>query len=364
MCEETAEAFGQRCSDCVSSGFTSLAIALGVRLKLFQNMPTCVEQATTAAALAATLGYKERYVREWLSVVVCAQFVTVDETGNKFWLPEHRKRILVSSALHAHSLGMSLMMTMLAASFRGVCSCFPIDGPNGLPYEEYSCFSEYMSGISDKIHENSLLDKFIPSIPGLVPALESGIMVLDVGCGTGTPSFLMSQKYPKSTFHGVDFLQKAIDMAEQRASKFNLQNLHYLLHSATELPKDWNERFSFVTTFDAVHDQARPDLVLSEIYRVLKPGGWFSMVDIKAETELVKNRSSPNAAMMYAISLFHCMPVSLYFKGGFGLGTMWGRRKAEQMLRESGFSQIQVIELPYNDKCYHYLCRKAKTVAQ
>ena len=41
-------------------------------------------------------------------------------------------------------------------------------------------------------------------------------------------------------------------------------------------------RFDFITTFDAVHDQARPDMVLAGIARALRPGGVYLCVDISA----------------------------------------------------------------------------------
>ena len=40
----------------------------------------------------------------------------------------------------------------------------------------------------------------------------------------------------------------------------------------------------------------------------------------------------------------HCMTVSLA-EDGMGLGTMWGEQKAREMLRDAGFSSIEVVHV-------------------
>ena len=52
------------------------------------------------------------------------------------------------------------------------------------------------------------------------------------------------------------------------------------------------------------------------------------------------------------------MTVSLAYNGE-GLGTVWGSQKAEQMLKEAGFSEkIQVKQVPGDIMNYYYVCRR------
>jgi hypothetical protein len=44
--------------------------------------------------------------------------------------------------------------------------------------------------------------------------------------------------------------------------------------------------------------------------------------------------------------------------GGRGLGMMWGREKAVEMLKKAGFKRVQVLEMPEDSFNYHYFCRK------
>jgi len=104
-----------------------------------------------------------------------------------------------------------------------------------------------------------------------------------------------------------------------------------------------------------VHDQTRPMEVLKGIRAVLAEGGMFSMVDIKAETPLAGNLDHPLGPFLYTVSLMHCMAVGLV-DGGMGLGTMWGRQKALEMLAEAGFKRVEVCEIPEDQFNSHYLC--------
>uniref|UniRef100_A0A915JTB1 S-adenosylmethionine-dependent methyltransferase Rv2258c-like winged HTH domain-containing protein n=1 Tax=Romanomermis culicivorax TaxID=13658 RepID=A0A915JTB1_ROMCU len=93
--------------------------------------------------------------------------------------------------------------------------------------------------------------------------------------------------------------------------------------------------------------------------KVLKPGGVYSMVDINAHTNVVLNKPSLSAQILYTVSLFHCMPVSLGVENGCGLGTMWGKEKAEQMLKKAGFSNVNFCPLE-GDVLGNYHCTSTK----
>ena len=108
--------------------------------------------------------------------------------------------------------------------------------------------------------------------------------------------------------------------------------------------------YDLITAFDAIHDQAHPATVLSNIKGALRPGGTLLMVDINASSNLEDNVELPWASFLYAISTTHCMSVSLG-QGGDGLGTVGGVQTAERMLRDAGFSHVQRHDLeedPFN----------------
>ena len=68
------------------------------------------------------------------------------------------------------------------------------------------------------------------------------------------------------------------------------------------------------------------------------------MVDIQASSHLHENIEHPLGPMLYSVSVLHCMTVSLA-QGGPGLGTVWGEQTATELVREAGFSQVDVKHL-------------------
>ncbi len=81
------------------------------------------------------------------------------------------------------------------------------------------------------------------------------------------------------------------------------------------------------------------------------------MQDIAGSSHVHNNMEHPLAPLMYTISCMHCMTVSLA-QGGKGLGAMWGKELACEMLKDAGFNQIEVKELPHDPINYYYIVKK------
>ena len=178
----------------------------------------------------------------------------------------------------------------------------------------------------------------LPLVGGLVDRLHEGIDVADIGCGSGHAINLMADAFPRSQFTGFDFSDTGLEAARAEAASRSLKNARFVRRDAASLGE--TAAFDFITSFDAVHDQARPDLMLAGIARALRPSGIYLCVDFRASSTLAENFDHPLGPFFYAISCMHCMTVSLA-DGGMGLGTMWGEQKAEEMLREAGFRSIE-----------------------
>jgi hypothetical protein len=73
--------------------------------------------------------------------------------------------------------------------------------------------------------------------------------------------------------------------------------------------------------------------------------------------DLHPNLDHPLAPFLYTISTMHCMTVSLA-NGGEGLGTMWGKEKALELLAAAGFAHTEVHQLPHDVFNYRYISRK------
>ena len=189
----------------------------------------------------------------------------------------------------------------------------------------------------------TLLEGALPLVPGLVGRLEAGIDVADIGCGSGYALCVMARAFPNSRFQGFDFSEEAITAARAQAREWELDNVAFEVRDVTDL--SLTAAFDFITTFDAVHDQAAPDRVLAGIADALRPDGVYLCVDIAASSNVEDNADHPMGSFLYTISTMHCMTVSLALDG-MGLGTVWGEQTALAMLAAAGFANVNVEHVP------------------
>ena len=224
-----------------------------------------------------------------------------------------------------------------------------------IPYPTYERFHEVMAESSGKRFDATLVDVVLPMVPGLVEALRSGIAVADFGTGRGHAVNVMAKAFPNSTFTGIDFSDDALAVGRAEATAWGLDNVAFVAADAAELTDE--EVYDFITTFDAVHDQARPQAMVDGIHRALRPGGHWLCVDIRASSHVGENLDHPMGTFMYAVSCQHCMSVSLAYDGE-GLGAMWGVQKAKEIFATSGFTDVEVRTVDFDPMNNYYICHK------
>jgi ubiquinone/menaquinone biosynthesis C-methylase UbiE len=205
---------------------------------------------------------------------------------------------------------------------------------------------------------SSLETHILPLVPGLADKLAAGIQVLDLGCGRGRIMCRLAQAFPKSRFTGVDLSSEAILFAWREAAEKKLRNVEFIVANLSDFDeKAEREAFDLVTTFDAIHDQAKPLNVLKGVHRALRTHGVYLMQDIKGSSQIHKNIGHPLGSLLYTVSCMHCMTVSLA-QGGEGLGAMWGEEKTREYLHEAGFRSIEKHELAHDVQNNWYVVRK------
>jgi SAM-dependent methyltransferase len=352
------EAFSRRMTEILNAGAVNLAIAIGYRTRLFDVMDE-LDRFADPAEIARAAGLNERYVREWLAVMATARVVDLEagEGTERFRLPTAHGDFLTRRAGNANMGVYAQEIPLLTrTAYDAVTENFRAGA--GIPYERYPRFQAFMAELGNMKHRQTLVDVFLPSVDEgrMIQRLREGIDVLDLGCGEGVATRLMAEAFPQSRFVGLDLDAPAIEAA--RAAGPLPPNLRFELRDAAALKDDPDlaSAFDYITAFDAVHDQTRPLDVLRGVRHLLRPGGWFSMVDIAAESGVAGNMDHPMGPMLYTVSLMHCMPVGL-MDGGPGLGTMWGRQTAEAYLREAGFTDVSVQPVPEDPFNLHFLAR-------
>jgi SAM-dependent methyltransferase len=316
----------------------ALMVSVGHRTGLFDVMAAM--PAATSAEIASRASLDERYVREWLAVMTTGRIVEHDGEAGSYSLPAgHAAWLTRAAGIDNLAAGMQYI-GLLALVEDQIVDCFGHGG--GVPYSAFPRFQAVMAEDSGAVRDATLIDVTLPLVPGMAGRLRQGIEVADVGCGSGHAVNLMAEAFPRSRFTGFDFSGAGIAAARQEARRKGLANAHFEERDAARLGEAG--RFDFITTFDAVHDQARPDLVLAAIAEALRPGGVYLCVDTAASSKLAENLDHPLGPFLYTVSCMHCMTVSLA-DGGMGLGTMWGEQTARTMLAEAGFTSVEAAHL-------------------
>jgi SAM-dependent methyltransferase len=335
----------------MNEGALALMVSVGHRTGLFDVMAAM--PAATSAQIASSGGLDERYVREWLAAMTTGRIVDHDEVTLTFSLPADRAAWLTRAAGIDNLAIQAQYLGLLAQVEDQIVGCFRHGG--GVPYSAFPKFQAVMAEDSGAVLDATLIDVTLPLVAGLVDRLERGIEVADVGCGSGHAINLMAEAFPRSRFAGFDLSDAGLAAARAEADRKGLTNARFDKRDVARLGE--TARFDLITTFDAVHDQARPDLVLAGIAQALRPGGVYLCVDIAASSTLSDNVDHPLGTLLYTISCMHCMTVSLA-EGGMGLGTMWGEQKARQMLRDAGFASIEAAHVDGDIANTYYIATK------
>ena len=336
-----AEGFADHVASLVNDGAVAVMLGIGHRTGLFDTMAAL--PPATSMEIAEEAALVERYVREWLAVMVTAGIVNFDPASSTYVLPAEHAASLTRDATLGNFAVYAQHVALLGQVQDRVLACF--ETGEGMRYEDYPCFHHMMAEDSAMTVTAGLFDHILPLVPNISAQLEKGINVMDAGCGQGSALIALAGRYPRSQFTGYDLSGEAISHATKVARRAGLGNVRFETRDLTDY--DEHARFDFITSFDAVHDQKDPAGLIRGLRGALKSGGVYLMQDIGGSARLENNLDFPMASFLYAISCAHCTPISLG-QGGEGLGTMWGWETAEAMLRDAGFSEISRHVLPHD----------------
>lgn len=349
------EAFEERLAGALNEAGMLLMMSIGHRLGLFATLAEA--PPLTSEELAERTGLNERYIREWLGAMTAAEIVMLEADKSTYHLPPEHAALLTDDG-EANMAVYAQFIPMLSQVEDDVLECFRNGG--GVPYERFHRFHAVMAEDSGQTVLTALFDHILPLAPGLTSRLESGIRVLDAGCGRGKALLTLAEHYPNSQFTGYDFAEEAIEWARNRARERGLDNVRFEVRDLSDFEETAvPAAFELVTTFDAIHDQARPMSLLRGIRRSLTDDGVYLAQDIHAHSHHHDNVGHPLGPFLYALSVMHCMTVSLA-QGGEGLGTMWGREKAFEYLQAAGFEDVQVHELEHDPQNDYYVCKPGR----
>ncbi|MQA29364.1 MAG: methyltransferase domain-containing protein [Luteitalea sp.] len=349
-----AELFAGRLLEALNHGALCLMASVGHRTGLFDAMRDL--PPSTTSEVAASAGLNERYVREWLGAMVTAGVVEIDPSTERYLLPAEHAAFLTRLAKADNIAVFAQYIALLGAVEDDIVNCFRNGG--GVPYDRFPRFHDVMSEDSGQSVLSSLESHILPLVPGLSARLAQGLRAVDLGCGRGLIIIRLAELFPHSRFVGMDLSREATEFGRAAVAAKGLANVEFMTVDLSHFDRDAEPgAYDLVTTFDAVHDQAKPLGLLQGIHRTLKTDGVYLMQDIKGSSHVHKNVDHPLGTMLYTVSCMHCMTVSLA-QGGEGLGAMWGEEKAREYLERAGFRSVETHQLAHDIQNNWYVVRK------
>ncbi|XP_006456496.1 hypothetical protein AGABI2DRAFT_188421 [Agaricus bisporus var. bisporus H97] len=206
--------------------------------------------------------------------------------------------------------------------------------------------------------------------------LNDGDSILDSGTGSGHWVLSCSKDVPATiNLHGIDISSRIFPKAPSLPP-----NATFLTASITSLPNDWTNKFSLINQrlMCAGLNAEQWDAALSEIHRVLVPGGWIQLIEphwiLQSPSEAIQKHKAfkmkndlcfKRQIVIDAVSVLERWLINAGFvnvkvveKRGLPLGS-WGgeigiggmniisqflRSLKEPIIREGGFGMVETGE--------------------
>jgi SAM-dependent methyltransferase len=138
--------------------------------------------------------------------------------------------------------------------------------------------------------------------PTAVAELHEGEVVLDLGSGGGIDVILSARRVgPSGTAYGLDMTDEMLALARQNAADAGVTNVHFLKGVIEQIPLP-ADSVDVVISNCVINLSVDKPAVLTEIARVLKPGGRVGVSDIVAEDHLTSEQRGERGSYVGCIA--------------------------------------------------------------
>lgn len=161
-------------------------------------------------------------------------------------------------------------------------------------------------------------------LPTAFAGIQPGQTVVDLGCGAGNDCFVArNETGDTGRVIGIDFTPAMINRAQANAKTLGFENVEFIQGDIEQMPL--NDQVADVVVSNCVLNLVpNKQNVFNEIFRILKPGGHFSISDVVLEAPLPE--SIKNTAELYAGCVAGAILKDEYLS----------------IIRSAGFTQIKI----------------------
>lgn len=341
--DDRREALAGRLVDALTASADTMTVHLGIELGLYERLR---EGWWTAPELAARSDVDARYVREWLEHQAVGAIVETDDPTaapdeRRFHLPEPHAEVLLDDsspyfvgAVGAFAASLGRVLEQLVEAFRT---------GDGVPFAAYGVHHAIASFNRPAI-VGEMAEVWLPALPDhrRLRSLAAP-RILDVGCGTGQTTAELARAYPHATVRGIDLDDASVEAAAERASREGLAD-RVTFARADALRFDTDERFDLVVCFEVLHDTGDPAGVLTNLRRLLAPGGVVLIADDKG-SERFEAPGSDDQRLLHAFSVLHCVPATRAEEHVEAHGTVVRPADVRRWVRAAGYGEFEVLPI-------------------
>jgi ubiquinone/menaquinone biosynthesis C-methylase UbiE len=147
--------------------------------------------------------------------------------------------------------------------------------------------------------------------------------ILDAGCGFGGTAIVLAKRFPNSEIVGIDLSEPLLRLANQTAQAAKLEHRARFEIGDVEKIQYADRSFDVVLSINMVHIVENPVQMLNEIERVLAPGGFLFIADLRrswlgfVEKEIKSALTLDEAKDLFSRSKLR--------KGKFSSSALWWR---------------------------------------
>jgi arsenite methyltransferase len=138
--------------------------------------------------------------------------------------------------------------------------------------------------------------------PTAVADLSEGEVVLDLGSGGGIDVILSAKRVgPTGIAYGLDMTDEMLDLGRRNAADAGVTNVHFLKGMIEQIPLP-SGSVDVVISNCVINLSVDKTAVLTEIARVLRPGGRIGISDIAAEDQLAPEQRAERGSYVGCIA--------------------------------------------------------------
>jgi ubiquinone/menaquinone biosynthesis C-methylase UbiE len=299
----------------------------------------------TSEDVARKTGLHERYVREWMSAQAAGGILEYHPETQRFTLSNEHALLLANESGPAFLPAAYEIMRAIVIDEPRIEEAFRTG--KGVGWDEHHpCLFSGTERFFRPSYAMNLVSSWLPALDGVIPKLQTGARVADIGCGHGASTILLAQAYPKSRFWGFDYHEGSIEAARKAAEHAGVADrCNFEIASSKVYP---GSGYDLVAFFDCLHDMGDPAGAAAHVRSTLKPDGTWLIVEPFANDELEKNLN-PVGRVFYCASTMVCTPASKSQEVGLALGAQAGEKRIREVVTQGGFTRFRrATETPFN----------------